>query len=212
MARWARHCYFLVPLCLNHAWSEPAKHEVPEACRKQDLKVLGAPSFLPPDEIAVSLGLSVPQQQLHAGSDVILQVWALNRSADTWSVWSCNDLGSFKSRAFDIYDSSGHRVFSREEIRVRGDCKRDPSAAMSEWTIEVCSANGPLPIAAGACVTRQDYNFTIKLNELYDLTPDEYVIHLRPKSRRIRDICAPPTDLPAFVAGPDDLHFTIVQP
>jgi hypothetical protein len=212
VARSLRQCCLLVPLCLNQAWSGPAKHEVPEACRKQDLKVLGTPSFLPPDETAVSFGLSVPQREFRTARDVVLQVWAFNGSADTWSVWSCNDVGSFRSRGFDIYDSSGDRVFSREEVRVRGDCERDPRAAMSEWTIEVCSANAPLPIAAGACITRQDFTFKINLNDLYDLTPGEYVIHLRPKSRRIQDICTLPTDQPAFVPGPDDLHFTIVQP
>jgi len=121
-------------------------------------------------------------------------------------------LGFFKSRAFDIYDSTtGHRVFGRDEIRVRERCKTNPYAAKAEWTNEECTRNFTTPISPGACTTRVDRDFTINLADLYDLPLGEYVIHLRPEKERIKNICAAAEEH-AFVPSPADLHFAVVRP
>jgi len=201
---------------LNLAWSQRSQkallhaQDLPLACRKPNLNILGEPSFLS-GRSEVALGLSLPRHQFVFGADVLLHVWVFNRSNLPQAVATCQSLDYFKARAFDVYDAYGHRVLSHNEMRVREHCKTNPSAADVEWTMWACMRNFTIPIAANACVTGDDYDFTMNLKERFDLPQGEYTVHLRPEEERIKDICKT-GDEPVFSPGPADLTFAVVQP
>lgn len=115
-------------------------------------------------------GLSTRPVDYQDSIPVIL--WVDNRSDKPAFVFTCSGLGYFWWLDIDIFDSSGHRVPSRHEQKIKNDT--------NVQLIQVCGRNFQIEIPAHSCMhttfSQHAFDFFRDLHDGYDLPPGRYFI------------------------------------
>lgn len=181
----------------------------PPECEKQDLLANGKPVMTPIGK-DLALGLSLSRHEFKPGDPIKLHVWVYNSGNAAAGVFTCFDLERFKAAGFEILGDDGRHFLSRDELKVREECRDDPRAVRM-WGIGACARNIQFRIPAHTCMTRDDYDFAVALNNLYDLPPGKYVIRLRNDWRMGINLCGHES-AEQLHKRPSDLTFTVTKP
>lgn len=158
----------------------------------------------------LALGLSLSRHEFKASDPIKLHIWAYNSGNVSAGVFTCHDLERFKAAGFEIFDDDGRRILSRDELRVREECRDDPRVVRI-WGIGACARNIQFKIPAQTCMTRDDYDFAVGLNNLYDLAPGKYFIRIRSDWRKGVNLCGHEST-EQLHKQPSDLTFTVTKP
>ena len=121
---------------------------------------------------------------------VPISLWFYNPTDKPQPLWTCESIDWFWILGIQVFDSEGHRVLSKAEVREREQREKIPNML---GCVMACSANMLFEIKPHTC----SYKGTItsgndagrNLTSLYDLTPGKY--YVMPYEMKHTGSCAP---------------------
>ncbi len=184
---------------------------VPQECDKPELLSKGRP-IMTTWRNGLALGISLAQQKFKVGEPITLYVWIDNSGDTETGVMTCDDLGHFKAKGFDIFAANQHPVQSRGLTRIKGKCVTDPLTAQGMSLVLLCGRNFPIKIPAHTCSNGDSFDLTTVLTDNYDLPPGDYTIRLRQGANRDRDACEPDEKVSIPASHLPVLIFSVEKP
>lgn len=184
-------------LSLQRQNSQPSLANVPADCRKNVTKETGTPVMFP-SRGDLEWGLSTRPAALDEG--VPVTVWVHNRSNRPVSILTCGDVENYLYSAFDVLDSSGRLVLTRQEAKERKAGKPLPPRVRG---VMACNSNVLFPIAPHSCIsgslTRPSPFFTMRLEKEYAVAPGTFFLVPPPATRpgQVPAAAQPRTGLPS---------------
>jgi hypothetical protein len=161
---------------LNERWTSAHAAEisslanpVPPDCNKPELLKKGPPRMIQSTG-NLNIGWSMASHDFAVGQEAPIYFWLDNPGESNVSTSSCA-IDHLRAYRFDLYDAYGHRVLSKQENRLREQCKKNPTL-LGDWN---CEMNIVVTISPHSCSTRG----AAILTEIYDLPVGEYTVHPR---------------------------------
>jgi len=128
------------------------------------------------------LSLSVSTRPAPYGEPIPLLLWFENPTDTTIGVWQCTGIANFLYGGFDIFDSAGHRILSRDDHHLKDAGVDSDGFRFSP----MCSGQTPIPIPAHSCIhgtfpsilkdawSSPENLLRADLSRVYDLPPGRY--------------------------------------
>ncbi|WP_353070118.1 hypothetical protein RBB75_07945 [Tunturibacter empetritectus] len=153
---------------------QPSLANVPDDCRKNVSDETGMPvMFLTRGDL--EWGLATHPGALDKG--VPVTVWVHNRSDRPVSIFTCMDVENYLYSAFDVLDSSGRLVLTRQEVE-KGKAGKGLAARIRG--VMACDSNIDFPVPPHSCIsgslTRPSPFFTMRLDSKYAVAPGTYFL------------------------------------
>jgi hypothetical protein len=153
---------------------QPSLANVPADCRKNVSEDTGTPvMFLSRGDL--EWGLATHPAALDKGGPVT--VWVHNRSDKPVSLFTCGDVENYLYSAFDVLDSSGRVVLTRQEADER---KAGKTLGTRFRGVMACSSNVNFAVAPHSCISGSLMHpspfFTMRLDAKYMVAPGTFFL------------------------------------
>jgi hypothetical protein len=148
---------------------------LPKECAANLSADTGRPVMMFPSRSALTWGLS--SRTVTYGEPVSVLLWLFNPTDEAQPVWTCMEIDQFWVSGIDVFDSSGHRVLTREEEKNKELAASGKNMPLSACMFS-CTRNFTIDIAPHSCAhttfSAPAYDFARDLRTYYSLPPGRY--------------------------------------